>query len=255
MTASLAKKPLPIFLRALPVLLAALLLFAAQIAFSQLGVRIAGLFSYRRIDPSNAFAWISVHHIVQGAAILIVMALISLLFRSDFRLGLGDKRLGIRIVLWFTAIIAVYQFAMWFLLNALSLFKPFAYPVNTRNVLGTMAFQLFLSGTCEELLFRAFPITLLSMLTSKTFRLLKTQVSVPLSVIIAAVMFSLAHINWTVNPFRLQYDILQLLYALAMGIIQGWAYVKTRSVVYPMMMHGISNVLVTSISIVMPILF
>ncbi len=255
MIAPLTKKPLPIFLRALLILLAALLLFAVQIVFSQLGVRIADLFSFRRINPSNAFAWISVHHIVQGAAILIVMALISFLFRTDFHLGLGDKRLGMRIVLLFTAIIAVYQFALWFLLDALSLFKPFAYPVNTQNVLGAMSFQLFLSGTSEELLFRAFPITLLSMLTSKTFRLFKTQVSVPLSVVIAAVTFTLAHINWTVNPFRLQYDVLQLLYALAMGIIQGWAYVKTRSVVYPMMMHGISNVIVSVISIVMPILF
>ncbi len=255
MIAPRAKKPLPFFLRAMLVLLAALLLFAVQIAFSQLGIRTADLFSFRRIDPNNAFAWISVHHIAQGTAILILMALIFLFFRTDFHLGLGDKRLGMRIVLWFTIIIAVYQFALWFLLDALSLFKPFAYPVNTRNVLGVMAFQLFLSGTSEELLFRAFPVTLLSLLTSKTFRLFRTQVSVPLSVIIAAVMFSLAHINWTVNPIRLHYDILQLLYALALGIIQGWAYVKTRSVVYPMMMHGISNVLVTGISIVMPVLF
>jgi membrane protease YdiL (CAAX protease family) len=122
-------------------------------------------------------------------------------------------------------------------------------------VLGAMAFQLFLSGTSEELLFRAFPITLLSILVSKTFRLFNDRVSVPLSVIIAVVTFSLAHINWSLDPFRLQYDILQLLYALAMGIVQGWAYVITRSVLYPMVMHGISNVLVTGISIVMPVLF
>ena len=220
-----------------------------------MGIRAADLFSYQSIDPHGAFAWISVHHIVQGLAILAAMALIMVLYKADFRLGLGDKRLGIRIVLWFTVIVAAYQFAMWFLLDALSLFKPFAYPVNIRNVLGAMAFQLFLSGTSEELLFRAFPITLLSLFTAKTFRLFSGRVNMPLSVIIAAVTFSLAHVNWTVDPFRLQYDILQLLYALAMGIIQGWAYVKTRSVVYPMMMHGISNVLVTGISIVMPVLF
>lgn len=255
MIAPAQKKPLAPALRALLLLLFSLLLFAVQIAFSQLGIRAANLFSYRRIDPNNAFAWISVHHITQGLAILAIMALISVLYKTDFRLGLGDRPLGMRIVFWFTVIIAVYQFAMWFLLDALSLFKPFAYPVNTRNVMGAMAFQLFLSGTSEELLFRAFPITLLTLFTSKTFRLFGGRVSLQLAVIIAAVTFSLAHINWTVNPFRLHYDILQLLYALAMGIIQGWAYVKTRSVVYPMMMHGISNVLVTGISIVMPVLF
>jgi uncharacterized protein len=208
MIAPIPQKPMPLTLWALLILLGSLILFAVQIAFSQLGVRISDLFSYRRIDPSNAFAWISVHHIVQGVAILIVMALVSITFKTDFHLGLGDKRLGMRIVLWFTVIIAVYQFAMWFLLDALSLFRPFAYPVNIRNVLGVMTFQLFLSGTSEELLFRAFPITLLSLLTSKTFHLFKGRVSMPLAVTISAVLFSMAHINWEVNPFRLQYDIL-----------------------------------------------
>ncbi len=255
MIAPLEKKPLSPVIQSLLIVLAALFLFTVQTAFSLLGAQAANLFSYRQIDPGGAFAWISVHHIIQGAAILAVMALISLFLKVDFKLGLGDKRAGLRIVFWFTVIIAVYQFAMWFLLDALSLSKPFAYPVNTRNVLGAVAFQLLLSGTSEELLFRAFPVTLLMLLTQKTFRLFKGRVQLPPAVIIAAVMFSLAHVNWTVSPFQLHYDILQLLYALAMGLVQGWAYVKTRSVVYPMMMHGISNVIVTGISIVMPILF
>ncbi len=255
MLTPLVEKRLSPVVRTLLVIFAAVLLFAVQTALSLLGMRTADLFSYRSFDPNGAFAWISVHHIVQGAAALLLMGLLSLAFKLDFKLGLGDKRTGMRIVLWFTIIIAAYQFAMWFLLDALSLFEPFRYPVNVRNVLGVSLFQLFLSGTSEELLFRAFPVALLSLLSRKAFHLFRGRVCLPLSVVIAAVMFSLAHINWTVSPFQLHYDVLQLLYALAMGIIQGWAYVKTGSVVYPMMMHGISNVLVTVISIVMPVLF
>ncbi len=255
MTAPLEKKTLAPILQAFLITLAALIIFAVQIVLSQMGVHAANLFSYHKIDPSGAFAWISIHHIVQGVAGFVVMAFLSLFFKVDFKLGLGDKHTGMRIVFWFTVIIAIYQFAMWFLLDALSLFIPFAYFVNTRNVLGYVSFQLFLSGPSEELLFRAFPVTLLSLLSAKTFRFFKGRVHLPLAVLIAAVMFSLAHINWTTSPFTLHYNILQLLYALAMGIIQGWAYVKTRSVVYPMMMHSISNVLVTGFSIIMPILF
>ena len=255
MTGPLAKRNLSPAARALLLSLAALLLFAAQIALSQLGVGVAGLFSYRRVDPSGAFAWISVHHVAQGAAALAAMALISLLFKVDFKLGLGDRRAGMRIVLWFTVIMTAYHIAMGFLLNALSLFKPFAHPVNARNVLGALAFQLFLSGTSEELLFRALPITLLSMIAKSTFSLLRGRVRLPLVVVITALMFSLAHINWSGNPFRLHYDVLQLLFALAMGIVEGWAYVRTGSVVYPMMMHGISNGLVTGVAVILPAVF
>lgn len=267
MIAPLQKKPLPALLKAMQkallkalpkallILLACVLMFAVQTALALLGARTASLFDYSAFDPNHAFAWISVHHVVQGAAALIVMALLSLLFKLSFHLGLGEKRMGMRIVLWFTVIIAVYQFAIWFVLNAFHLTKPFAYPVTFKNVLGVLSFQLLLSGTSEELLFRAFPVTLLMLAAPKSYRLFNNKVELPLSVILAAVLFSLGHVNWALNPFRLQYDILQLLYALAMGIIQGWAYVKTRSVVYPMMMHGISNVLVTVLSIVMPLLF
>jgi len=77
-----------------------------------------------------------------------------------------------------------------------------------------------------------------------------------LAVLIAAVLFSLAHINWTLYPFLIRHmDVPQLLYALAMGILQGWVYVKTGSVVYSMMIHGISNALVVGYSIALPIMF
>lgn len=242
-------------LLALFVLLAAIVLFAVQTVFALLGVRIANLFSYWSFDPDGAFAWISVHHIVQGALALVLMGILALAFRLDFKLGLGDKRAGMRIVLWYTVILAAFELVRWFGGNALSDPNLFDYPVNPRNVLGVLGFQLLLSGTSEELLFRALPVTLLLLLTQKTFRLFRRRVQLPLSVIIAGVIFAMAHFSWTTNPFQLHFDVEQLLFAFVLGTIQGWAYVKTGSIVYPMMMHGIYNTLNTGYSIVLPMLF
>jgi uncharacterized protein len=255
MIASEQRKGLQPALFAALVFTAAVAMFVLQTLIARIGVWGAGLINYRAIDPDGAFLWISVHHIVQGLAALVLMLLVSGLFRLNFHLGMGKKRLGITIVLWFTGLVFLYQFGMWFAMNALSLGKPFPYPVNTKNVLGYFGFQLLLSGTSEELVFRALPITLLLLLTQTRYSLFKGRIQLSLAVIIAAVLFSIGHINWSLNPFRLYYDIPQLLYALLMGLVQGWAYEKTGSIVYPMMMHGISNVLVTAVTLVLPVLF
>lgn len=243
------------YLRALRVVLMTALLFILQTALAQLSVRIADMFTYRSIDPSAAFAWISVHHIAQGLLALVLMAVLYLLFGLDFKLGLGDRRLGLRLMLIVTQVLIAYQLLAALILNLLRIYKAFPHAVNAWNVLGSLGFQLLLSGTSEELLFRAFPIVLLSLVTDRAFVLFRGRVVLPLSVLISSVIFSLAHINWSLSPFLIrQMDVMQLMYALAMGILQGWVYVKTKSVVYAMMIHGISNTLVVGYSIVLPMI-
>ena len=235
--------------------LTAVVLFTLQTALAQLSIRVADVFNYRGIDPFGAFAWISVHHIAQGLLIFLVMAALYLLFGLDFKLGLGDRRLGMRLVLIVTAGLMAYQLIVAFIFMALGIYKAFPHPLDARNVLGSLGFQLLLSGTSEELLFRAFPIVLLSLVTGKAFVLFRGRVVLPLTVLISALLFAVAHINWTLNPFSVHVDVLQLLYALALGMLQGWVYVKTGSVVYSMMIHGISNLLVVGYSIVLPMIF
>lgn len=243
-------------MQALLALLATLLLFTVQTVFAQLSIRIADMANYRAIDPLAAFAWISVHHVAQGLLTLLVMAALHLLFGLDFKLGLGDKRLGLRLVLIVTLGLMVYQLIIAVLFNALGVYKVFPYPINATNVLGTLGFQLLLSGTSEELLFRALPIVILSLATDKAFVLFRGKIVLPVAVLISAVLFSVAHINWSLHPFFIRHmDVPQLLYTLALGILQGWVYFKTGSVVYAMMIHGISNVLVVGYSIVLPMLF
>ena len=121
------------------------------------------------------------------------------------------------------------------------------FPLNITNVAGTLGFQLLLSGPVEEILFRALPITLLvyacGFNTGKPIKIFKWEI--PSEIMIAAVLFAIAHIGWELNPFSItQFNIHQLVLSVVVGIFYGLAYQKSKSVLYPMIMHSIANVLI-----------
>jgi membrane protease YdiL (CAAX protease family) len=91
---------------------------------------------------------------------------------------------------------------------------PYAYELNVANVLGTLGFQLFLSGTSEEILFRAFPITVLGGVIGKD-----NKKGYAFIIVIASVLFSVAHIQWSLFPVSLTFSWFQLIYAFIWYII------------------------------------
>ncbi len=114
------------------------------------------------------------------------------------------------------------------------------FPLDKRNVIGTLGFQLFLSGPSEEILFRALPITVLVYILGQSITL---KGGITLEAVLASILFSIAHINWSLFPLTVEANYFQLGYAFVLGIIQGVAYQKSRSILYPMLMHSTSNVL------------
>ena len=66
---------------------------------------------------------------------------------------------------------------------------------------------------------------------------------ITLETTIAAFLFAIAHAKWSLFPFTFKADCFQLLYAFAQGIIAGKAYQDSHSIIYPMLLHSISNVL------------
>jgi len=56
-------------------------------------------------------------------------------------------------------------------------------------------------------------------------------------------MFAFAHVNWSLDPFVFEADLFGVLYAFVLGCIQGIAYQQSRSILYPILMHSFSNVL------------
>lgn len=111
----------------------------------------------------------------------------------------------------------------------------------------TLGFQLLLSGTSEEVLFRALPIGILTFRIGSNNEKKFTKLNLSYEVIIAAVLFSIAHIRWTINPFSIDMNYLQLIYCFVLGIVYGKAYQESNSVIYPMLMHSISNVIMVGL--------
>ncbi|AUD64636.1 hypothetical protein BK011_02685 [Tenericutes bacterium MZ-XQ] len=200
------------------------------------------------IDPDGAFLWISIHHIAQMLMFIILILLIKKVKPEiNFGFNFNEKKKGFKYVGFFTIGFLIYT-AVGFGMTLISdSFVPYANDLNARNIFGYLGFQLLLSGPSEEILFRAFGITILGLVFKK--RIFKDKLSV--SNLIAAVIFGLAHVGIYFAPFELRYNLFQLIYAFALGLIYGDCYEKTGSVIYPMVIHSISNVIAVGVTMLL----
>jgi uncharacterized protein len=212
----------------------------------RLGGLVANQFDYSGIDPDGAFAWISVHHIVQAIIVLAIMIAFARIRGTEFGLGWGDRKIGFWFVRLFALIFVAYTAVSMVIVLVTGTFQTFPYPLTTRNIAGQLAFQLLLSGPSEELIFRGFAITMLALALRGS--ILNGKVSV--ANIVAALVFGLAHVAIAIGPFELTYSPFQVVYAVALGVFYGICYERSRSVIYPMMMHSISNVVAVGVSAV-----
>ena len=232
-----------------------LFIFIFQEFASRTGSFIANPYTYSSLDKHGVFVFISIHHIVQALIALLLIVILVKTRKMDFGFGLGDVSIGVRHTLVFSAIIFVYVIISYALLYISGSDLVYNFPLNTTNILGTLGFQLLLSGTSEEILFRALPITLLAcgFKSSKYLKIHKLEI--PVETIIAAVLFSIAHVSWRINPFMINANIFQLIISFIYGIFYGIAYQKSKSVIYPMIMHGISNFLMVGIGYICAFVF
>ncbi len=210
-----------------------------QALLGKAGHYVANMVSYNKIDPYDIFVHISIHHVVQMLIALIIIVLLSRWLKLDFYFKRGDTRKGLKYLAVFIAIFAILAVIINF-----SQPPDYTFPLDTRNVLGTLSFQLLLSGTSEEIVFRALPITILVYAFGKSVRL---KWYVTLEIILASVLFSLAHTEWSLIPFSFKADTFQMIYAFILGTIQGIVYQKTRSILYPILMHSVSNFLMVGV--------
>lgn len=224
------------------VLLISIILLGAP----RLGGLFADLFTYARIDPDGAFAWVSVHHIVQALIVFGIMVLLTRTKNIDFGFGWGDRAVGFWYVRLFTLIFIAYVAVSMIIVLTAGTFQTFPYPLTARNIVGQMAFQLFLSGPSEELIFRSFAITMLALSVKGSL----PGKHVSSANFIAAIVFGLAHVAVTLSPFALTYHPFQVVYAIGLGIVYGICYEKSGSVYYPMMMHSITNVFAVGVSVI-----
>lgn len=174
-----------------------------------------------------------------------------ILFRLIFKKGikelginLKNRRISIKFFFYFalfwSLIIVLYAAAAYFLFphtweSMTSLELPQANAVIT-----TLAFQSFFPGFGEEILFRGFFITLLATFVFTRYQ--ENRNSRIGIIILSSLYFALAHVYFTLIPFRLTHiDYLQLLTAFACGAFYAAVYLKTNSLLAPFLAHNFSN--------------
>ncbi len=228
------------------------ILFLAVILLGvpRLSGNIADLVNYHKIDPDGSYAWIAVHHLVQAFIFLLIIAVISKFKPLNFGFSWGNKAVGRNYVLLFALIFTAGSLASHIIAFLTNTFQPFQYPLTFTNILGQLSFQLVLSGPSEELIFRAFAITMLALVIRGRF--LKKKLSY--ANIIAAIIFGLAHVRFSFAPFEADFSLYQVFLSITLGIFYGDCYEKSGSVYYPMIMHSISNVVMVSMTIIASLL-
>ncbi|HPT78129.1 MAG TPA: CPBP family intramembrane metalloprotease [Candidatus Atribacteria bacterium] len=230
-----------------------LLLIYQQFA-SKVGSLVAESFDYKAIDEYGIYANVSLHHIVQMLIALLAILLLTRKYKIDFGFSAGDRKTGIKYLMIFTVAVLMFTLISYGIRYLGNQTIQYDYPLNAKNVLGTLGFQLLLSGTSEEILFRALPIGILSFLFGNNKDRKCTKMNISYEVIIAAILFSIAHIRWTIDPFSISVNHLQLIYCFVLGIVYGKAYQESNSVIYPMIMHSISNVILVGVGYIISIM-
>lgn len=227
-------------------------LLLMQILLGKAGTLVSRLIPYQSIDPYDSFAAISIHHVVELVIALALISVLGKLLDLDFYFQLGDRKKGIKYLSIFTATLALISVALHTLMALSNQLPVYTFPLDGRNIIGTLGFSLLLSGPMEEIVFRALPVTLLTYAFGKSIEI---KGSFTLEVILASILFAFAHASWSIAPLHFEADYFQLIYAFAMGTVQGIVYQKTKSILYPVLMHSFSNVLMVGGGYVFTALF
>lgn len=124
---------------------------------------------------------------------------------------------------------------------------PTDYPVDPVNSSGWL-FAMAITGFAEEPIFRGLLVGGLAVLVPGRVRIGKLDL--PLSAYLVALMFGLAHWqSFTVNPFYMAAA--QQVYAFAWGIIYVWLMKRSKSLLAPIVAHGLSDFVEVALVIAM----
>lgn len=199
------------------------------------------LFSF--IDPDHTFSWEIIHHVVQLLIPLFIMIFWPDSSLKDWGFRLGNTHKGMKWVYGFTLIwLGIYSVITIVYLLQNSIPKVYYDVTNMRSLFGELGFRAFIVGISEETLFRAFPITLLIIFWNRRVNIFRFTVSQ--AGIVAAVLFCYAHVGYHIFPFEItHFNPDQLFTAAGLGLLYAIVFEETKSILYPIIIHSISDVI------------
>lgn len=206
------------------------------------------------IDPDKAFVWSWIHHIIQLLLAISAMFLYPGLKMRDWGFNQENSKLSLRIFLKFSIGWLIFYSIGTFITLKMS-GQTFVYPFQftTRNVIGYSGFMFLMPGLSEEILFRGFVMVVLGQSWKRIINIGK--LTIPVSGILAAFIFTYAHISYTIFPLKFYFNTGQLVAAFGLGIFYAIIFYKTKSLLGSILCHNISDglgfIIVYLLSIIM----
>jgi len=228
--------------------LAILVTFLAILIIPRVAGQLATLSAawFGGIDPDGVYLWISLHHVWQ---LMLTIALMLIFNRhlGAWGFNIDNRETSLRhlklFVLYATGFFVIQDLVLYFVASPVWI----DFPLTLENVLGYLGFQLLLSGTCEEPLFRGFVMMMLYPAFAGSLNI--KSIEIPHSGLIAAIFFTLAHIGFSVWPLEItRIHPPQLVLSFVMGIIYAIMFHRTRSLLAPILAHNYVNFLLVGLN-------
>ena len=211
----------------------------AVILIPQIAILLTGLIypAIQHHDPDGSFLYLSIHHLFQ--LLLTILAMMALSKRTNLKDWGFNLRNFKESWKWIGLFLLVFLAIEFFRIRG-NLPIESEYSLTTKNKLGIQFFQYLLSGLGEEPLFRGLIMVYLARNWNRVFSLGKVQV--PITVLIATLLFMLAHLDFDLTQMTVSgFDFDQQMKALQMGLLYGLAFFYTKSLLAPIVIHGLSN--------------
>ena len=200
-----------------------------------------GDWAARQVAEAPTYIRNAVHHLIQMAPPLFIMLAWPGRKPADWGFRRGDSRKGWKWV-WSFSLIWIGLYAAITLYHLFSPLTPQAYydPTDPASLTGELLFRGVIVGPSEEILFRAFPITVLLPFWNQKGDIFGHPISS--AGVIAAILFTLAHIGYYLFPLEVyHFQPLQLFTALGLGLLYAIVFEQTRSILFPILIHAISD--------------
>jgi hypothetical protein len=181
------------------------------------------------VDPQRYWLLQTVHQLAALALTMIVMRAVSTRSWSDW---------GFNLHRWKASLLMAGVFALIVSVPTYLLAEAQPRPTSTIDIFGIVAIlttHLLVIGTTQEVLYRGFAMGVLQQ--HWVGRIGRGAISIPVTGLIAAIIFSLGHIK-PVAPYVWPE---QLILALVYGIGYAVMFDRTRSLLGPALAHGFSN--------------
>lgn len=192
------------------------------------------------IDPDKAFAWSWIHHIIQLLLALSAMLLYPSIKMRDWGFNLDNSKLSLRIFLQFSLGWLIFYGVGTFITFKMSgQSSVFPFHLTSRNVVGYSGFMFLMPGLSEETLFRGFVMIVLGQSWKGIINVGK--LTLPVSGLLAALIFTYAHISYTIFPLKFYFSVGQLIAAFVLGIFYAIVFYKTKSLLCSILCHNISD--------------